>query len=126
MRPRRAAMLLAFAVIVTASPISAQEDVAESTSPEAEIASPVAEVASPEPVLPPKDLGGAWRRTAAGPFGANDLPGGWTGKELIVVDPEGRRRAAAYRPTLDRWETLARPPQYWPTRSSRTRFGGPS
>jgi len=55
-------------------------------------------------------LGGTWRRMARAPFGAVGVPGGWTGEELIVVDPEQKRRAAAYDPATDTWRTIARPP----------------
>ncbi len=87
------------AALLAASPVSAQEAEPATPSPE------------PAPTAKPKDLGGAWRRTAAGPFGAVDLPGGWTGTELIVADPVERRRAAVYLPTLDRWNTVAKPPR---------------
>jgi hypothetical protein len=55
-------------------------------------------------------LGGAWRRMARAPFGAVGAPGGWTGSELIVVDPQQKRRAAAYDPATDTWRAIARPP----------------
>jgi hypothetical protein len=55
------------------------------------------------------DLGGTWRPMARAPFGGVGVPGGWTGEELIVIDPEGKRQAAAYDPSADAWQTIARP-----------------
>ena len=55
-------------------------------------------------------LGGSWRRMARAPFGAVGVPGGWTGSELIVIDPDQKRRAAAYDPATDTWRAIARPP----------------
>ncbi len=45
------------------------------------------------------------------PFGATGMPGGWTGTEVVVVDPRQKRRAAAYYPSIDTWRTIARPPR---------------
>ena len=111
MRTHRLATLLAVSLAATAVPVSAQEDITETPSAGADSASPAPEAAPPEPTLPVKELGGVWRRIPAGPFGAADLPAGWTGTELVIVDPEDRRRAAAYRPSLDRWEAVAKPPR---------------
>jgi heat shock protein HslJ len=55
-------------------------------------------------------LGGSWRRMARGTIAAVGAPGGWTGSDLIVVDPERRRRAAAYDPVADTWRAIAQPP----------------
>lgn len=67
---------------------------------------------SPEPTATAIEaLGGAWRRTAAAPFGAIAVPGGWTGTELVLADPTGKRRAASYLPALDSWSRVARPPR---------------
>jgi len=94
--------MLAGLVIATllAIPVSAQDEASPSPSPEAESV----------PVIEVEELGGAWRRTPAGPFGTIDLPGGWTGTEVVVVDPVGKRRAATYNPRLDVWDEAARPP----------------
>ncbi|MGI8794625.1 MAG: hypothetical protein ACR2H3_15875 [Acidimicrobiales bacterium] len=71
--------------------------------------------ASPAVTSGSADLGGIWRRMAQGPFGDIGVPGGWTGSELVVVDPEGKRRAAAYDPLGDAWREVARPPRkVWP------------
>ena len=56
------------------------------------------------------ELGGTWRPMTPGPFGAVGVPGGWTGSELIVVDPDQERRAAAYDPDNDTWRAIAQPP----------------
>ena len=88
------------ALAIVSSLASAADATRPAESAEAQTA-PAAEVA---------ELGGAWRKTARGPFGAVDMPGGWTGTELVVVDPEQKRRAAAYYPALDSWRTIARPP----------------
>ena len=101
-------VLMLLVLVALSSPMSAQEP-SPSPSP---LLSPspsldLEAVAPPEPAV----LGGAWRRTAAGPFGGIDLPGGWTGTEIVVVDPEQKRRAAAYYPALDTWRAIARPPR---------------
>lgn len=97
----RAWALTLLALSVSVAPASAQEEAPPSPS-----ASPTAEL----PALEVAELGGGWRRTPAGPFGAIDLPGGWTGTEVVVVDPDQKRRAASYNPGLDLWDQAARPP----------------
>jgi hypothetical protein len=47
---------------------------------------------------------------ARAPFGAIGAPGGWTGSELVAVDPERKRQAAAYDPRADTWRRIARAP----------------
>ena len=54
------------------------------------------------------DLGGAWRRMARAPFGAVGVPGGWTGEELIVVDPRAEATSRRLRPG-DRYVACDRP-----------------
>ena len=95
----RAWALTLLALSVSVAPVSAQEEASPSASPTAEL--PSFEVA---------ELGGGWRRTPVGPFGAIELPGGWTGTEVVVIDPDQQRRAASYNPGLDLWDQAARPP----------------
>ena len=94
--PARLTLLL---VVALATTTAAQE------TPSPTASQPPAEAS------PSEELGGDWRRLAAAPFGAFDLPGGWTGIELVIVDPETRRRAASYLPALDSWSAVARPPR---------------
>lgn len=63
----------------------------------------------------PEELGGTWRRMSAASFGAIDAPGGWTGTELVLVDPDDKRRATSYLPALDSWSNVAKPPRKLPT-----------
>lgn len=76
----------------------------------AQAASPVPADEEMEPAADLEGLGGTWRRMRPAPFATVDAPGGWTGTELVVLDPERRRDAAAYDPATDRWRTIARPP----------------
>jgi hypothetical protein len=91
---------------------------ADDPSPPASPSAPPEAQASP--ASEPQGLGGNWRRMARGPFGAVGVPGGWTGLELIVVDPEQKRRAAAWDPVTDTWRTIARPP--WKVRPNSSTY----
>ncbi|MEX1296012.1 MAG: hypothetical protein AB1Z67_07560 [Candidatus Limnocylindrales bacterium] len=95
----RTIALTTLLVATLAVPASSQEVALPSPSSEAGAAAPV------------EELGGTWRRMAAAPFGAVEVPGGWTGTELVLADPIGKRRAASYLPALDRWSAVARPPR---------------
>ena len=92
-------------VVLALSLLSGAVSAADETQP----------TASPEPSAAPATEAvpseGTWGRTSRAPFGAIDVSGGWTGTELVVVDPEQKRRAAAYYPSLDSWRTVSRPPR---------------
>ncbi|MEX1334347.1 MAG: hypothetical protein AB1Z66_03520, partial [Candidatus Limnocylindrales bacterium] len=66
----RTIALTTLLVATLAVPASSQEVASPSPSSEAGAAAPV------------EELGGTWRRMAAAPFGAVEVPGGWTGTEL--------------------------------------------
>ena len=89
-------------VVAVASPVTAQD---ESAPPLETELTPDSELA-----MGVQELGGAWRKMAAAPFGAVDVPGGWTGTELVIVDPDEKRRATSYLPALDAWSNVAKPP----------------
>ncbi len=91
--------VLALALSLPPALASAQEEPSPLPSPGAEVLP-----------LETAGLGGGWRRTPVGPFGAIDMPGGWTGTEVVVVDPDQKRRAATYNPGLDLWDQAAPPP----------------
>lgn len=98
--PPRASVVL-FACLLLPGPATATDEAEPAASPGVQ-ASPSAEAL---------EIDGAWGRMARAPFGAIATPGGWTGTELVVVDPEQKRRAAAYYPSIDTWRTIARPPR---------------
>ena len=101
MRAPRVRNLLALplAGLLLAGSVAAQDDPSPAGSAEPDAAS------EPEP------LSGTWRRISAAPFGAVDAPGGWTGTELVIADPAGKRRATSYLPALDSWSNVTKPPR---------------
>lgn len=108
----RSLSALSLVGVLIASGVAAQDESSPLPSP-SPTTSPVAELTD-EVVVEPEELGGTWRRMSAAPFGAIDVPGGWTGTELVLLDPDDKRRATSYLPALDRWSNLAKPPRKLP------------
>jgi hypothetical protein len=124
------AAIMTSVMIASISPLAAAEDgTSRPASPvpaPGPSSSPIVDWPAEYPELLPErtirtagtPANGTWRAMAPAPFASLDGPGVWTGRELLVVNPQ-TQRTAGYDPAADTWTEYARAP-------IRTRFGAPA